>query len=120
MMSSNNLEMRSLTRLMKVLALFCFTTVMLASAAVNAIAQTSPATNASTANKPSDTSSQPQAQPKADSTYQPITLGGVTFSGSLRVRLESWDWFDTPAAEGKYTFGAAQLRLSLSQKEIDS
>ncbi|MEK6289277.1 MAG: hypothetical protein AABO57_26495 [Acidobacteriota bacterium] len=35
--------MRSLTRLLKVLTLLSFTTVMLASAAINAIAQTSPA-----------------------------------------------------------------------------
>jgi hypothetical protein len=102
---------------MKVSTLLCFTTVMLPSAVTNSIAQTSPATNAQTPNKPSDTSPKPQAQSKADSTYQPITLGGLTFSGSLRVRLESWDWFDTPAANGQYTFGAAQLRLSLSQQK---
>lgn len=102
---------------MKVLTLFCVTTVMLASAAINAIAQTSPAQQVPTANKPPETTSKPQAQSKADSTYQPITLGGVTFSGSLRVRIESWDWFAAPAADGKYTFGAAQLRLSLSQQK---
>ncbi|MFY9610202.1 MAG: alginate export family protein [Blastocatellia bacterium] len=116
MMSSDTLDMRSFTRLMKGLTLFSFTTVMLTSAAINAIAQTSPARQFPTASKPPDSSAKPHAQPKPESTYQPITLGGVTFSGNLRVRLESWDWFDTPAADGDYTFGAAQLRLSLSQK----
>ncbi|HLF83995.1 MAG TPA: alginate export family protein [Blastocatellia bacterium] len=116
MMSSDALEMKSLTRLMKSLAMFCLPALMLTSVAVSAIAQISPARQVPTANKPPDTSAKPQAQPKPDSTYQPIKLGGVTFSGSLRVRLESWDWFDTPAADGNYTFGAAQLRLSLSQQ----
>lgn len=37
-------------------------------------------------------------------------------SGNFRLRIEDWDWFDTPAAVGNYTFGAAQLRLSLGQQ----
>ncbi|HSE36649.1 MAG TPA: alginate export family protein [Blastocatellia bacterium] len=64
--------------------------------------------------RPSDKSSK---DPKADSSYQPVVFGGFTFSGNLRVRVESWDWFDTPAANGHYTFGAAQLRLSLGQQK---
>lgn len=116
MMSSNKLGMTSLTRLIKALTLFCVTALMLTSAATNAVAQTSPAQQVPTANKPPDPSAKSQAPPKPESTYQPIKLGGVTFSGSLRVRVESWDWFDTPAADGDYTFGAAQLKLSLSQQ----
>jgi len=102
---------------MNALILSCFTTAILASLAFNAGAQTSPATNALTATNPSDTSSKSQTQPKPDSSYQPITLSGVTFSGNLRVRFESWDWFDTRAADGNYTFGAMQLRLSLGQQK---
>lgn len=113
MMSSHILDMRSLTRLMRAVTLFCIATVTLASAAINSIAQTPTAQQVPSANKPPDTS----AKPKPESTYKPITFGGVTFSGSLRVRIESWDWFDTPAADGEYTFGAAQLRLSLSQQK---
>jgi hypothetical protein len=57
----------------------------------------------------------PQSQPA--STYQPLKIGPVTFSGSLRVRVEDWDWFETPAADGDYTFGAAQLKLSVGQQK---
>jgi Alginate export len=110
------LEMRSLTQLAKVLTLLCVTTIMMASEAINAIAQTSPVQQIPPASKPKDTSAKSQAQPKSDTTYQPIKLGGVTFSGSLRLRLESWDWFDSQPADGSYTFGAALLRLSLSQQ----
>jgi hypothetical protein len=45
----------------------------------------------------------------------PIKIGSVTFSGSLRLRAESWDWFDTDKADGNYTFGAATLRFGFSQ-----
>jgi hypothetical protein len=41
----------------------------------------------------------------------------VTFSGSLRARVEDWDWFETPTADGNYTFGAAVLRISLGQQK---
>ncbi len=58
----------------------------------------------------SNSSAQTSAGPKE------IKIGNVLFSGSLRARLENWDWFDTSAADGSYTFGAALLRLSLSQK----
>ena len=53
----------------------------------------------------------------AASTPEPIKIGGVTFSGSLRARLEDWNWFETSAADHRYTFGAALLRLSLSQQK---
>jgi Alginate export len=45
-----------------------------------------------------------------------IRIGELTISGSLRARLENWSWFETSAAEPDYTFGAAVLRLSLSQQ----
>jgi hypothetical protein len=57
----------------------------------------------------------PQARPATS--YQPIRIGGVTFSGSLRARVEDWDWFETPTADGNYTFGAAVLRVSLGQQK---
>jgi hypothetical protein len=52
----------------------------------------------------------PQSEPR------PIKLGGVTLSGSLRLRVENWNWFDTSAADDTYTFGAAPLRLSLGRQ----
>lgn len=47
----------------------------------------------------------------------PIKIGSVTLSGSLRARFESWDWFETNAAENQYNYGAATLRLSLGQQK---
>src|SRR5262245_5412029 len=48
-----------------------------------------------------------------------LKIGSVVFSGSLRLRLESMDWFETPAAIGdsSYTFGAAVLRFGFSQQQ---
>ncbi len=37
-------------------------------------------------------------------------------NASLRLRAEAWDWFDTPVADGSYTYGAALARLALSQQ----
>ncbi len=36
---------------------------------------------------------------------------------SERVRFESWDWFDSSAADGSYGFLASQLRLGLGQQK---
>ena len=46
-----------------------------------------------------------------------LKIGNVTFSGSLRLRAENYRWFETPGFEDHYTFGAAVLRLSLSQQK---
>jgi hypothetical protein len=54
---------------------------------------------------------QAQAQPSS----QAIPSSGILISGRLRLRSESWGWFDTPAAEPDYTFFASWLRVSLSQ-----
>src|SRR5690242_9745205 len=45
---------------------------------------------------------------------QPLKMGGVTVSGSLRTRVESWDWFQG-SANNQYTFPGSILRVSLSQ-----
>ncbi|MGH9841754.1 MAG: alginate export family protein [Blastocatellia bacterium] len=45
----------------------------------------------------------------------PIKPGGVTFSGSIRLRAENWGWFETDKADDAYTFGAATLRFGFSQ-----
>lgn len=66
---------------------------------------------ASTTPTPSPT---PAAKPAT--APAPIKLGKVTLSGSLRLRFESWDWFESNTAENSYNFGAAVLRLSLSQQ----
>lgn len=48
--------------------------------------------------------------------HQPLTLRGVRVTGSLRLRVEPWDWFDTTAAESNYTFFASLLRMGFSQE----
>ena len=50
------------------------------------------------------------ATPKA-ATNQPYKIGDWTISGSLRGRVENWDWFSTPGFDDNYTFGATLLRL---------
>lgn len=47
-------------------------------------------------------------------TPQPLKVDGITVSGSLRTRVESWDWFQG-AAHSDYTFPGSVFRLSLSQ-----
>ena len=78
------------------------------------LAQTTYAQQTTTDNKPSNNSAK---TPSPTSSPQPIKIGSVTFSGSLRARVENWDWFETAAADGDYTFGALLLRLSLSQQK---
>jgi hypothetical protein len=40
---------------------------------------------------------------------------GFTFSGSLRARVENWDWFEATPAQNTYTYGAGALRLTVGQ-----
>lgn len=58
------------------------------------------------------TSSSGQNQPSSD----PIRFAGIHFSGSLRLRPEVWDWYDTTIAEPNYAYFASLLRLSFSQE----
>lgn len=43
-------------------------------------------------------------------------LANDTFSGSLRARVENWNWFETPDADDRYTFLGAQLRVAAKKK----
>ncbi|HSB10123.1 MAG TPA: alginate export family protein [Blastocatellia bacterium] len=71
------------------------------------------ATGLSFAQQPNPDATKP-APPQSPS---PIKIGGVTFSGSLRLRAENWGWFDTGGGfEDQYTFGAAVLRVALGQQ----
>lgn len=64
-------------------------------------------------------SSSSQSKPSAPSEQKSNSseFSGVTFSGSLRGRAESWSWFDAPPGQSDYTFGALLLRVSLRQKK---
>jgi hypothetical protein len=53
-------------------------------------------------------------QAAAQTSVAPIRLGDVNINGSLRTRVESWDWFDG-AANNDYTYPASILRLSFSE-----
>ena len=48
--------------------------------------------------------------------HPPIVAGGVHISGSLRLRTEIWDWFDTSTAEPDYAFLGSLLRIGFSQE----
>ncbi len=44
----------------------------------------------------------------------PLHVGSVTVSGSLRARLESWNWFG-PDPQGEYTYPGSLLRVAFGQ-----
>jgi hypothetical protein len=46
---------------------------------------------------------------------QPIKLGSVTFTGSLRSRVYFWDWFEPAAGNNDYQYSGNILRLGFSQ-----
>ena len=47
---------------------------------------------------------------------QPMHLGPVTVTGSLRARLYGWDWFDAPPYDNSYPYSGNLLRFSFSQR----
>ena len=51
----------------------------------------------------------PTASPS--SVYKPLRVGGITIAGSLRVRGEDWNWFESSTADATYTYGHTLLRL---------
>lgn len=44
-----------------------------------------------------------------------IKLGNVVFSGSLRLRLYGWDWFEPKTGENSYIYSGNLLRFGFSQ-----
>lgn len=58
---------------------------------------------------PAQTAAAPAAPPA--SVYQPIRFGSVTVAGSVRVRGEDWNWFESPTADASYVYGHALVRL---------
>jgi hypothetical protein len=53
---------------------------------------------------------------KAQDESQPIQLGPVTFSGSVRERYELWDWFQPTTGQNQYNYSGTLIRLALSQE----
>lgn len=48
------------------------------------------------------------------STQPTLDIGGIAVSGSLRTRVESWDWFGGES-NGEYTYPGSLFRLALGQ-----
>ena len=67
--------------------------------------------------KPTPIPTPTSAVTKAPVAPAPLKIGSITVSGSLRLRAENWDWFDTNSGDGSYTFGAGTLRVALSQQK---
>lgn len=63
-----------------------------------------------------ETKSQPATPAATPQARNHLKSGNISFSGSLRLRVENYGWFKTPGFQDDYTFGAAVLRLSLSQQ----
>src|SRR5215204_2223498 len=83
-------------------------------AAAQTAAKDSPTTDTpSTAATPAPSATPTPAPAKAP---KQLKLGKVNVSGSLRLRAESYGWFESPGFDDDYTFGAAQLRVSLGQQ----
>jgi hypothetical protein len=51
----------------------------------------------------------------AQTATDPIKIGDVTFSGSLRSRLYDWDWFQPTSGNNSYVYSGNLLRLGLSE-----
>ncbi|MEO8561510.1 MAG: alginate export family protein [bacterium] len=45
------------------------------------------------------------------SVYKPLRFGNFTIAGSLRIRGEDWDWFESTGADADYTYGHSLLRV---------
>jgi hypothetical protein len=53
----------------------------------------------------------PGATPAATTAPSSTKIGDYTVTGSLRVRPEYWDWFQTPGFDDSYLYGGALLRV---------
>jgi hypothetical protein len=54
--------------------------------------------------------------PASGVTADPIKLGDITVSGSLRSRMYVWDWFQPAAGENQYEYSGNILRLNFAEK----
>jgi TorA maturation chaperone TorD len=94
-----------------ILALVLLIVSLWSPAAGRAQSPDSPAGSIPRQEKPVQSAAAPSAS------YEPLKLGDVTLSGSLRARMENWGWFEAPPGEDHYTFGAFNLRVALEQKK---
>jgi alginate export protein len=52
---------------------------------------------------------------EAQDPFTPVQFGPVTFTGSVRDRVENWEWFTPASGDPKYTFDGATIRLGISE-----
>jgi hypothetical protein len=55
------------------------------------------------------------ARSPGQDTAPPIRIWGADLSGSIRARIENWDWFKAPPAQSSYAYGAGILRIALAR-----
>lgn len=55
----------------------------------------------------------------AQSPQEPLQIGSLTIQGSIRTRVEGWDWFTDPGYINAYAFPGTLVRVSFSQKRPD-
>ena len=51
----------------------------------------------------------------AASQPQPLKIGSVTVQGSIRTRLEDWNWFEPDSGNNSYVYSGNLFRISFSQ-----
>src|SRR4029077_8072759 len=56
------------------------------------------------------------ARPAAVTAAAPMKIGGVTVTGSLRSRVEGFDWFQPTSGDNAYAYSGNILRLGFSKK----
>jgi len=52
----------------------------------------------------------------AQQSFEPLKIGSVVFSGTLRSRIENWTWFTPTTGDPKYTYDGSTIRFGISQK----
>jgi hypothetical protein len=52
----------------------------------------------------------------AQTSPEPVKLGEVTFTGTLRSRIYSWDWFQPTAGENQYEYSGNLLLLNFAER----
>src|SRR5579863_9290220 len=68
---------------------------------------------------PADPSPSPAPAPAPASTAgadTPIKIGDVTLTGSLRLRLYGWDWFQAAPGDNQYEYSGNLLRLNFAEQ----
>jgi hypothetical protein len=55
------------------------------------------------------------ANPTPAAAPKPLTIGNITVQGSIRSRVELWDWFQPDAGDPSYAYSGNIIRLSFSQ-----